>query len=168
MEFSRQEYWSGLLCPPPGDLLDPGIRAVSLKPSALAGRFFTTSATWEVHQHVKWHFHSCHDNSEANLKGQRVGIGSTFGNPHLFPKVAAVLLLLLAYEITHHYKTDNSIPCGCPQLLRWPTLSCGTLFSLNKSTSHLSLCHSLNSFCEETSKTWNSRCVISIERPWFQ
>ena len=27
--FSRQEYWSGLLCPPPGDLPDPGIRKVS-------------------------------------------------------------------------------------------------------------------------------------------
>ena len=27
--FSRQEYWSGLLCPPPGDLLDPGIKPVS-------------------------------------------------------------------------------------------------------------------------------------------
>ena len=25
MGFSRQEYWSGLLCPPPGDLLDPGL-----------------------------------------------------------------------------------------------------------------------------------------------
>ena len=25
MEFSRQEYWSGLLCPPPEDLLNPGI-----------------------------------------------------------------------------------------------------------------------------------------------
>ena len=30
MEFSRQEYWSGLPCPPPGDLPDPGIEAVSL------------------------------------------------------------------------------------------------------------------------------------------
>ena len=26
MEFSRQEYWSGLPCPPPGDLPDPGIK----------------------------------------------------------------------------------------------------------------------------------------------
>ena len=26
MEFSRQEYWSGLLVPSPGDLLDPGIK----------------------------------------------------------------------------------------------------------------------------------------------
>ena len=47
MGFSRQEYWSGLLCPPPGDLLDPGIKPVSLRPE-LAGGFFTTSATWEA------------------------------------------------------------------------------------------------------------------------
>ena len=30
MGFSRQEYWSGLPCPPPGDLPDPGIEHVSL------------------------------------------------------------------------------------------------------------------------------------------
>ena len=29
MEISRQEYWSGLLCPPPGDLPDPGIKLMS-------------------------------------------------------------------------------------------------------------------------------------------
>ena len=29
MGFSRQEYWSGLLCPPPGDLPDPGIKTTS-------------------------------------------------------------------------------------------------------------------------------------------
>ena len=45
MEFSRQEYWGGLPCPAQGDLPDPGIEPVSL---ALAGRFFTTSATWEA------------------------------------------------------------------------------------------------------------------------
>ena len=49
MGFSRQEYWSGLLCPSPGDLPDPGIKPVSLKSPALAGGFFTTSATWEAH-----------------------------------------------------------------------------------------------------------------------
>ena len=47
MGFSRQEYWSGLLCPPPGDLPDPGIEPMSLMSPALAGRFFTTSATWK-------------------------------------------------------------------------------------------------------------------------
>ena len=40
MGFSRQEYWSGLPCPPPGDLPDPGIEAMSLKSPALAGGFF--------------------------------------------------------------------------------------------------------------------------------
>ena len=30
MGFSRQEYWSGLLCPPPGDLPNPGIERGSL------------------------------------------------------------------------------------------------------------------------------------------
>ena len=35
MGFSRQEYWSGLPCPPPGDLLNPGIKAVSLMSPAL-------------------------------------------------------------------------------------------------------------------------------------
>ena len=39
MEFSRQEYWSGLLCPPPGDLSDPGIKLASLASPAFAGRF---------------------------------------------------------------------------------------------------------------------------------
>ena len=48
MGFFRQEYWSGLLCPPPGDLPDPEIEPMSLKFPALAGRFFTTSATWEA------------------------------------------------------------------------------------------------------------------------
>jgi len=37
-----------LPCPPPGDLPDPGIKLESLMSPALAGRFFTTSTTWEV------------------------------------------------------------------------------------------------------------------------
>ena len=48
MRFSRQEYWSGLPCSPPGDLPDPGIEPVSLMSPTLAGEFFTTWATWEV------------------------------------------------------------------------------------------------------------------------
>ena len=42
--FFRQEHWSGLPCPPPGDLPNPGIKLTSLMSPALAGRFFTTSA----------------------------------------------------------------------------------------------------------------------------
>ena len=47
MEFSRQEYWSELPLPTPGDLPDPEIKPMSFVSSALAGRFFTTSSTWE-------------------------------------------------------------------------------------------------------------------------
>ena len=42
MEFSRQEYWSGLAFLTPGDLPNPGIEPASLVSPALAGRFFTT------------------------------------------------------------------------------------------------------------------------------
>ena len=48
MEFSRQEYWSRLPFPPPGNLPDPGIKPTSLASPALAGRFFTSSTTWEA------------------------------------------------------------------------------------------------------------------------
>ena len=46
MGFSRQENWTGLLCPPPVDLPDSGIKSATLMSPALAGGFFTTSATW--------------------------------------------------------------------------------------------------------------------------
>ena len=60
--LSRKEFWSGLPCPLLGDLPDPGIKLTSLvfpdpeiEPTsltspALAGEFFTISATWEAHQ----------------------------------------------------------------------------------------------------------------------
>ena len=48
MRFSRQEYWSGSLCPHPGDLPDPGSEPASCMSPALAGGFLTTSPTWEA------------------------------------------------------------------------------------------------------------------------
>ena len=45
MEFPRQEYWSELPCPPPGDLPDPGIEPTSSAFPALASRFFSNSTT---------------------------------------------------------------------------------------------------------------------------
>ena len=44
MGFSRQEYWSGLPFPTPGDLPNPGIKSVSFASPVLAGRFFTTAS----------------------------------------------------------------------------------------------------------------------------
>ena len=48
MEFSRQEYWSELPLPTPGNLPKPGIEPASLAFPAWAGRLLTTSATWEA------------------------------------------------------------------------------------------------------------------------
>ena len=53
MRFSRQECWSGLPCPPPGDLPNPGIEPMTLMSPALTDGFFTTSATWEAPNNYK-------------------------------------------------------------------------------------------------------------------
>ena len=52
MGFSKQEYYSELPFPTPGDLPDPGIEPTSLASSALAGGFFTTRAAWESYLRV--------------------------------------------------------------------------------------------------------------------
>ena len=63
MAFSRQELWSGLPCPLPEDLPNPGIEPKSLAFPAMAGRFFTISTTWEAHylpwSEVTWKLLSC-------------------------------------------------------------------------------------------------------------
>ena len=48
MTFSRQQYWSGLSFPPPGYLPHPWMETPPLMSLALAGRFFTSSTTWEA------------------------------------------------------------------------------------------------------------------------
>ena len=48
MRFSRKEYWSGLPFPSPENLPNPEIKPMSLTSPVLAGRFFTTSTTWEA------------------------------------------------------------------------------------------------------------------------
>ena len=49
MGFSRQEYWCGLLCLPPGDLPDLGMEPMSACISCISGRYFTHWTTWEAH-----------------------------------------------------------------------------------------------------------------------
>ena len=51
LAFSRQEYWSGLPFPSPGESSSPGMEPAS---PALAGGFFTTHATWEACWKEKW------------------------------------------------------------------------------------------------------------------
>ena len=70
MGFSRQEYWSGLPCPPPGALPDSGIGPTSLMSPALVGRFFINSITWEaqycvcvyiyIYTYIHTYIYTCH------------------------------------------------------------------------------------------------------------
>ena len=93
MEFSRQEYWSGLPCPHPGDLPGPGIEPASLMFTALAGRFFTKSATGKPLSLSE--SESCSVVSDSlrphglyspwNFPGQNTGVGSLFLLQGIFP-----------------------------------------------------------------------------------
>ena len=64
MGFSRQEYRSGLSSPSPGDLPDSGIKPTCLMSLALAGGFFTTSATADGD--------CCHEIKRRLLLGRKV------------------------------------------------------------------------------------------------
>ena len=52
MGFSRQEYWSGLPCPPAGDLPNPGIEPASLTSLALVGGSLSLAPPGKTLQHV--------------------------------------------------------------------------------------------------------------------
>ena len=66
MRFSRQEYWSGLSFPPPGDIPDPGFEPASLISPALAGRFFTISTTWEAQRNPRTCTNNHHTDTHTN------------------------------------------------------------------------------------------------------
>ena len=70
MGFLRQEYWSGLPFPSPGDLHKPGIEPKSLKSPTLAGVFFTTSATWKA----------LHNLRDWNAKEESQALPTIIGN----------------------------------------------------------------------------------------
>ena len=87
MEFSRKEYCSELPFPPPEDLPDPRIEPTSLESLALAGRLFTTGATWEAtYKHisvllvslgsseVQVHIQDCYYQS-FSVRGQVISFG---------------------------------------------------------------------------------------------
>ena len=101
MGFSRQEYQSGLPCSPPRDLPNPGMEPTSLMSPALAGRFFTTTATWEAlkqslaHYKVSMWSERCSVMSDSlwphglyrpwNSPGQNTGVGSLSLMQGIFP-----------------------------------------------------------------------------------
>ena len=76
MGFSRQEYWSGLPCPPPGDLPNPGIELESLISPALAGEFFTAN-TWEALRGYRGHW-----TSPRSITGLQLPVGAPESGGH--------------------------------------------------------------------------------------
>ena len=72
MEFSRQECWSGLLFPTPGDLPNPGIGTASLVSALLAGGFFTTGTPYMSFTPV---FLLKMNEQEEMVKGKKLALG---------------------------------------------------------------------------------------------
>ena len=66
-EFSRQEYWSGLPFPPPGDLPSPGSEPASLTSPALARGFYTNCATWEAQVYTLSGYYSAIERNEVRI-----------------------------------------------------------------------------------------------------
>ena len=72
MGFSGQEYWSGLPCPSPGDLPDPGMEPTSLGSPALAGGFFTTNTTYDYESEVAQSCLTLCDPMDCSLQGSSI------------------------------------------------------------------------------------------------
>ena len=118
MEVSRQEYWSGLPCPPSGDLPDARLEHMSLMSPALAGEFFTTSTTWETQNgRVRYKFKG------KNSKGEkRITLMSTQGS-HVDIAAAAAAAKSLQSCLTLCDPIDDSPPCfSIPGILQARTL----------------------------------------------
>ena len=100
MEFSRQEYWSGLPLPTPGDLPDLGIEHTS---PALAGGFFTTAPPGKAKFKAIWYQLVPYWDSpteDQNLLEMERGSGwkhFNAHNPHL--EIAVVDILFYLFNI---------------------------------------------------------------------
>ena len=128
MEFSRQEYWSGLPFPAPGDFPDPGIEPTSFGSPAWAGRFFTTSATWEDRNPSESESKSLSvvpDNlrphglySPWNSPDQNTGVGSQSLLQGIFPTQGSNRGLLQCRWILHQLSYQGK-PSGPPLIHLW-------------------------------------------------
>ena len=116
--------------------------------SRIAGRHFNLWATREAH-----------DSSKALSKDQGVGGSPNPENLHPFPKMVGIILPLISIRNYPTYTKLTGPHFGATlALCDGPHSVCGVCFSpnLNKSTSYLSLCLSVNSFWDETSRIWAS------------
>ena len=100
--FSRQEYWSGLPCRPPGDLPDPRIEPESLASPALAGGFFTTESPEKL---ISMFEHSIIQNLIPQLLRLNCRLmPNTSRSDTSLPLVQAPILFCVLFTLIH----DNS------------------------------------------------------------
>ena len=106
--FFRQEYWSGLVFPRPGDLPDPGIELVSPTALAAAGRFFTTEPPGKPHilrPHGLQPTRLCPGNSLGN----NTGVDSHSVLQGIFPTQGSNLGLLHCGQILYHLNHQGNL-----------------------------------------------------------
>ena len=105
MAFSRQESGSGLPCPPPQNLPDPGIEPLSLVSPALAGGFFTTSAKPKLWLPRAW----------GSLQGRNPV--STCFPPRVSALISSDLSRAFPFVLTQHCVLKGIYLCVCLLLL---------------------------------------------------
>ena len=92
MQFSRQEYWSGLPFPPPGDLPDPGFGP---EPPALAGGFFTTEP---LEKPLALALENCYRDVQS-LLSDGPGSGAVFLESCLFSGVGGIETVSMGFGV---------------------------------------------------------------------
>ena len=132
MGFSRQEYWSGLPCPPPGHLPSPGIELTSLTFPVLAGTFFTIEPPGIgcINQYVEEKVKFREEN--YRICGYQVAPGSNNSNSFSHLLRTHLLTCPVHFTVIHLHKSQNhslrSLPILCsfldikkPRIGKWST-----------------------------------------------
>ena len=124
MRSPRQEYWSGLPFPAPGDLLNPGMEPGS---PTLAGGSFTASATWEAS------FSLCYQKILHNFSSTRFSMGgkgeivshtefSFFVQSYTFCCLVSKSCLILCYPVDFSLPGSSSHGISQARMLKWAAI----------------------------------------------
>ena len=128
MGFSKQEYWSELPCPPPGNLQNPGIKPSSLVSPALAGGFFPTVPPGKPLNSASFHRYLAinpHTNVSISRNKGSTALGSPWKGLHQVFLITWMAAKLQALETWTHISQ-----------LKWPCLASDPVKMLETSGSN--------------------------------
>ena len=110
MGFSRQKYWSGLPCPPPRDLPDPGIPTqTSLNPTCIGRWILTTSTSWKTPNMMYFSLFSSWPIGRINVKQHKMFEIMEFVSCHTWAKWSNKKMLEIGKKLN----------CKRGELARW-------------------------------------------------